>query len=82
MDVKLVQTLLCQYFLPSSALIWESGACEAVAWSGSDILEGWATKLAQTDTGASAEVAPARLALGVCGVAWRALLQMRPGSRG
>lgn len=35
MDVKPAQTLLCQYFLPSSALILESGACEAFPWSGS-----------------------------------------------
>lgn len=45
MDVKLGETLLCQYFLPSSALIWESGACEAVAWSGSDILRGLGNKV-------------------------------------
>lgn len=55
--MKPAQTLLCQYFLPSSALILESGACEALPWSGSDMVKTWATtKLGVADTGASSKV--------------------------
>lgn len=84
--MKPAQTLLCQYFLPSSALILESGACEALPWSGSDMVETWATtKLGVADTGASSKVCSPKLSLPwvvVVVVVWRARPQRRPGMRG
>lgn len=76
--MKPAQTLLCQYFLPSSALILESGACEALPWSGSDMVETWATtKLGVADTGASSEVcSPSSLCPGWV-VVWRTRPQRR-----